>query len=264
MGFEDVETLNDIIIANEFEDKLFDIKGLINDVKSAFQYGSRENGIEYKEYYPATVETTGAIAESAGDIARIVDSGTPSGVDVERLQAYMERLPEIDEYGDRTRLNECIDVTKSIFSAEVFEYWDYLTLDTRAKILDYYAVCLGDAFSVNMSGCVFEQMDASGYNNGDGYIHLNAEALGCDATTLVDVINTVAHECRHQFQREVSMNPSAYGVSEEIANSWRENMLPGNYIPYYLDPRAYSEQPIEHDADLFASAVTKSLMEEIL
>jgi len=93
-----------------------------------------------------------------------------------------------------------------------------------------------------------------GYFSGDGYLYLNSDVL-YDETQREDALDTIFHEGRHAFQRAAMNDPKTYGISEETAESWRNNQPPNNYIRYEQDPIGYAEQPIEKDAFSFAGSV---------
>ena len=58
------------------------------------------------------------------------------------------------------------------------------------------------------------------------------------------------HEIRHAIQHDAVRHPERYGFSMDTLNKWADNIK--DYIKPELDYKAYTQQPIELDAELWA------------
>ncbi len=154
---------------------------------------------------------------------------------------------------DRMIKNHCIQLLKS---TTVFDQhtWKNLTEEDREQAIKKLAIDAGQAMKVNIKGAFFYKgpPDDRGYIHGDGYIYLNKDTL-TDERNMEEAVNTVFHEARHAFQKRAIHNPQTYGISQELANEWRENYR--NYIDGRKNRKAYLQQPIERDAFAFGDYI---------
>ena len=63
-------------------------------------------------------------------------------------------------------------------------------------------------------------------------------------------LHTELHEIRHAIQHDAVRHPERYGFSMDTLNKWADNIK--DYIKPELDYKAYTQQPIELDAELWA------------
>jgi hypothetical protein len=93
-----------------------------------------------------------------------------------------------------------------------------------------------------------------GYSTESDIIAINAHMVDDgDLGELGKVIDTMTHEMRHQFQDEVTENPSLFDIPPQVVQQWRENDV--NYISGDDDFEGYYKQPLEVDARSFAERV---------
>lgn len=177
-----------------------------------------------------------------------------------------EKTVEAREYG----VNECADVAKECFSPEIIREWGSMDLESRDKVIQEYAEGIGEALDINFKGVVWEQFPIEngsyiyGYNAGDGYLHLNVDMLA-DPGQLMHVVDTVAHEARHQFQNEAIDNPSKYPIDEATIKEWtvgRENYT--TEMPSAYDPWGYTYNPMETDSRYFGESMVRELTKDII
>lgn len=177
-----------------------------------------------------------------------------------------KEIVEAREYG----VNECVDVAKSCFTSDIIQAWGKMNLDARNKVIQEYANGIGKAMDINFKGIVWEQfpiengMYTYGYNAGDGYVHLNVDMLA-DPGQLMHIVDTVAHEARHQLQNEAIDNPSKFPIDEATIKEWtigRESYTLN--MPSAYDPWGYTYNPMETDARFFGESMVRELTKELI
>lgn len=175
-------------------------------------------------------------------------------------------IVEAREYG----VKECADVAKACFTPEIIQAWGLMNLESRDKVIQEYANGIGEAMGINFKGIVWEQfpiengMYTYGYNAGDGYVHLNVDMLA-DPGQLMHVVDTVAHEARHQLQNEAIENPSKFPIDEATIKEWTV----GREIytldqPSAYDPWGYTYNPMETDARYFGESMVRELTKDLI
>jgi hypothetical protein len=175
-------------------------------------------------------------------------------------------IVEAREYG----VKECADVAKACFTPEIIKAWGLMNLEARNKVIQEYANGIGEAMGINFKGIVWEQfpiengMYTYGYNAGDGYVHLNVDMLA-DPGQLMHVVDTVAHEARHQLQNEAIENPSKFPIDEATIKEWTV----GRDIytldqPSAYDPWGYTYNPMETDARYFGESMVRELTKDLI
>ena len=173
---------------------------------------------------------------------------------------------EARDYG----VKECADVAKACFTPEIIKAWGLMNLEARDKVIQEYANGIGEAMGINFKGIVWEQfpiengMYTYGYNAGDGYVHLNVDMLA-DPGQLMHVVDTVAHEARHQLQNEAIENPSKFPIDEATIKEWTV----GREIytldqPSAYDPWGYTYNPMETDARYFGESMVRELTKDLI
>lgn len=75
-----------------------------------------------------------------------------------------------------------------------------------------------------------------------------------------ELINTIAHECRHAYQVQVTTLNT--GEAEDTISIWRNNLKPSEYIyPSSNNYKEYVSQPVEADAVKYASNFENAAIE---
>lgn len=172
---------------------------------------------------------------------------------------------EASEYG----IKECAEVVKDCFPPEVIAEWGAMDLEQRNEIIQEYAQGIGDTLDLDYNGIIWEVMDDTdgytfGYSNGDGYIHLNVDIIA-DPGKLMYLIDTVAHELRHELQIEAIENPGKYPIDDATIKEWtvaREVYTPE--MPSAYDPWGYKYNPMETDARHFGESMVRELTKDII
>ncbi len=191
---------------------------------------------------------------------------------VNSIKEYSNDVPvsreivEAREYG----VKECADVAKSCFTPEVIREWGMIGMDARDKVVQEYARGIGDAMDINFKGIIWERfpiengMYTYGYNAGDGYVHLNVDMLA-DPGMLMYLVDTVAHEARHQLQNEAIENPSKFPIDEATIKEWTvAREMYTLEMPNAYDPWGYTYNPMETDARYFGESMVRELTKDII
>ena len=191
---------------------------------------------------------------------------------VNSIKEYTEAVPESKEIVEAREygVKECADVAKACFTPEVIRAWGMMDLDARNKVIQEYANGIGKAMGINFKGIVWEQfpiengMYTYGYNAGDGYVHLNIDMLA-DPGQLMHVVDTVAHEARHQLQNEAIENPSKFPIDEATIKEWTVGREVYTLdMPSAYDPWGYTYNPMETDAKYFGESMVRELTKDII
>lgn len=191
---------------------------------------------------------------------------------VNSIKEFTDAVPESKEIVEAREygVKECADVAKDCFTPEVIRGWGMMDLDARNKVIQEYANGIGEAMGINFKGIVWEQfpiengMYAYGYNAGDGYVHLNIDMLA-DPGQLMHVVDTVAHEARHQLQNEAIENPSRFPIDEATIKEWTVGReIYTLDMPSAYDPWGYTYNPMETDARYFGESMVRELTKDII
>ncbi|WP_448779835.1 hypothetical protein [Bacteroides congonensis] len=198
--------------------------------------------------------------EFATSINEFAESTTLEGEELPR------EIVEAREYG----VDECVDVVKKCFPLEVINEWGHMTLEQRNEVIQEYASGIGEALGIDFKGIVWEKFPIEngryigGFNNGDGYIHLNVDILA-DPAQLMKVIDVVAHEERHQLQNEAIVSPEKFPIDEATIKEW--TVAKSVYTtdqPTAYDPWGYSYNPMETDSYFFGGSMVRELTKALI
>lgn len=176
-------------------------------------------------------------------------------------------------YSDQAReygLKDCSDAAKEVFTTDVIRNWGIMDVNSRDEIAQEYAEKIGEGLDINFKGIVWEEFPSFdgtytyGYNSGDGYLHLNTDFL-VDPSMLMSLVDTVAHEARHQFQTEAIANPDKFGIDEATVNEWKTGFqVYTQEGPTAYDPWGYTYNPVEIDARYFGESMVRELTKDII
>ena len=169
---------------------------------------------------------------------------------------------EAREYG----VSECAEVAKECFTPEVIQNWTIMDVEQRNVVIQEYAHGIGEGMGIDFKGIVWEAMDeyTYGYNSGDGYVHLNVDMLANPAQ-LMFIVDTVAHEARHQMQFEAMQDPEKFPIDEASITEWTvANAIYTLDAPSAYDPWGYTYNPMEIDARYFGEAMVRELTKDII
>ena len=165
-------------------------------------------------------------------------------------------------------------------SKDIGENWPKMTFDERVAWLENYYKDLCKKLGmdpvefkvVDLKDPIIdgEQKDWGGYFSPFEFLWIKNKMVidstninGDDSySQLSDLINTVAHETRHQYQHYLIENPDQRpdNISKETIKSWEENFK--NYKKPEDDFEAYRNQPIEDDARNAGEGAAKDFLNQ--
>lgn len=190
----------------------------------------------------------------------IKDFITGSENDGKILEKLGDNFVEQRDFG----LDKCSDAAKEIFNPGVIDNWSNLSNDQRKEIAGAYANEVAKAFELeNYNGVYFEDLDPGvmGYNNGDGSIHLSNDLIA-GWTSPLEIMNTITHELRHQYQSEAIRG--YHNVPDDVRQEWAIAEQIYNYDqPYCYDPWGYTYNPLEIDARYSGETVVRNVTHDM-
>lgn len=171
-----------------------------------------------------------------------------------------EGITEGREFG----LDKCSEAALEIFNPGVIEEWGNMSLEERKDIACMYADKVAEAFElVDYKGVYIEELEPGllGSNNGDGTIHISEQLIG-EYTTPFQILDTITHELRHQYQSECVNG--YHDVSDEVRNEWTMATAIYNYDqPTCYDPWGYSYNPLEIDSNYAGNTVVRNITSQM-
>ena len=167
---------------------------------------------------------------------------------------------DIRDYG----ISECINSAKEIFTPEIINNWNELSEDKRITLILQY----GDAVVNNFDLKEFKEIiikdlgfGVYGETSGDGYIYISESLVKNDMSSPLQIIDTLTHEMRHQFQMESLRG--LHNIPLEIINEWRIGEAEyTNSPPYVFDPWGYKYNPLELDARYAGETVVREFTKD--
>ena len=241
------------------------VKEKLNDWKESFSEKIEESVDAAKEFGMNIAneikDFCSDVYENAKDFLGISEKPLPMSMQTPEMMKLSEGITEGREFG----LQECSEAALEIFNAGVINEWSNLTQEQRKDIACMYADRVAKAFELsNYSGVYIEELDPGvlGYNNGDGTIHLS-DTLINGQTTPFEIMNTITHELRHQYQSECINGD--HEVSDEVKNEWAIATGIYNYDqPTCYDPWGYTYNPLEIDARYAGETVVRNVSSQLL
>lgn len=194
----------------------------------------------------------------------------PDFTDEEIAEEYGSYVDDTSIRAYELGLERCRDIATETFTSEVLGEWYDMSKDERVDLINTYGHRIADVMGIDFRGLVFDVTETGvlGYNSGDGYVHL-AEYLVKEPGQIVELIDTVSHELRHQFQYEAYHDPEKFGIDEQTAREWRlawEVYYTQDPVSNY-DPIGYKYNPLETDArncgEAMAQAVVRGWYKDI-
>jgi len=176
------------------------------------------------------------------------------------FSTYSKEFSETREFG----LDRCAEAAKEYFNPGVIADWMNLTDDQRAGICYAYADEVAKAFELeNYGGVIFEDLGPGvlGSNNGDGTIHLTTDLLNPMMTPL-NLIDTITHELRHQYQSECVAG--LHDVADEVRNEWAmASQIYTTEDAWCYDPWGYMYNPLEIDSRYAGETVVREITSQM-
>lgn len=191
----------------------------------------------------------------------VKDFFTGNDADAKAIENLGSNFMEERDFG----LDKCSEAAKEIFNPGVIENWANLSLEQRKEIAGAYAAEVANAFELqNFTGVYFEDLDQGvmGYNNGDGSIHLS-NTLIAPWTSPLEIMNTITHELRHQYQFEAVQG--YHNVADDVRKEWATAQEIYSYDqPYCYDPWGYTYNPLEIDARYAGETVVRNVTHDMI
>lgn len=160
-------------------------------------------------------------------------------------------------------IDEASFVAKDIFTKDIFNEWKNMPESQRKEYLTSYADKLADVLGIDFKGIRFtERCDSLycwGYSDGSKKIYVTP-ALFKDSGNLVEAINTISHEMRHEYQVQAIKQPGKFQIDEKSYNEWksaRETYTLSDTSE--LDPFGYQYNALELDARHFGEGIVSNL-----
>lgn len=180
--------------------------------------------------------------------------------EVKEFAKLDEGITEGREFG----LEKCSEAALEIFNPGVIAEWGNMSLEERKDIACMYADKVAEAFELKMyQGVYIEEMESGilGANNGDGNIYISDLLIG-EYTTPFQIMDTITHELRHQYQSECVNG--YHDVSDEVRNEWAVATAIYNYDqPTCFDPWGYSYNPLEIDSNYAGNTVVRNVTSQM-
>lgn len=167
---------------------------------------------------------------------------------------------DIRDYG----ISKCIISAKEIFTPEIINNWSRITEENRLKLVLEYGKTVSKNFDLKeFHEIIIKELGFGVYGetSGDGYIYISESLVKNDMSSPLQIIDTLTHEMRHQFQME-SLN-GLHKVPQEIINEWRIGETEyTNSPPYVFDPWGYKYNPLELDARYAGETVVREFTKD--
>lgn len=254
-----------IVLGAQFVSDLPAVKEKINECRDSFAEKLQDSVDTAKEFGGKVVDEIkdfcSDVYDDVKDFLGVHAKELPASMQPTEMQRLSEGITEGREFG----LEECSEAALEIFNPGVISEWGNLTQEQRKDIACMYADRVAQAFGLATYGGVYiESLDPGvlGYNNGDGTIHLSDTLVNGD-TTPFEIMNTVTHELRHQYQSECVRG--YHEVSDEVRNEWTIATGIYNYDqPSCYDPWGYTYNPLEIDARYAGETVVRNVSSQLL
>lgn len=238
-----------------------DVTELVAECKEAFdeKLSDDDSHSSISDLFSDIVEGIKDFSEGVYEGIKDFFTGTKEAADAD-YEKLGEEFTEARDFG----LDKCAEAATDIFNAAVIEEWPNLTYEQRRDLALAYAEKVAEAFELEeYYGTIIEQLDPDilGYNQGDGYIHLTSDLLN-PMLSPFEIINTITHELRHQYQNECVRG--YHDVSDEVRNEWAVASDIYNYNdPYCYDPWGYRYNPLEIDSNYAGNTVINEISTKI-
>lgn len=172
---------------------------------------------------------------------------------------------DIRNYG----LKEASAVTKEIFTPDVIKSeWKNYTEVQRQEVLDHYGIKVAEALGIDFKGVCFTSLCDSCYcwgcSEGRGQICVTPSFLTAPKY-LIEAINTIAHEVRHEYQDQALKNPDKFNLDDKTKKEW--SLAKDTYTlagASELDPFGYEYNALELDARHFGEGIINELQRDMV
>ncbi len=178
--------------------------------------------------------------------------------------ALKDEVEDSRTYG----IEKASDVAKDMFSQDVLQEWKNMSEHHRKTYLENYGDKIAEVLGINFKGIVFtercDHMFCWGYTDGSGKVYVTP-TLYKDPSNVIEAINTISHEIRHEFQIQAIRNPGKFHVDEKSYNEWKVAKETYSLIgASKLDPFGYEYNPLELDARHFGERIIRNLQRNLM
>jgi len=188
-------------------------------------------------------------------------------LEVTDLESIGEALETCEQVSEVTPISDLLPeqleantagALSDVFTPEVITEWPEMSAIERQGIAETASQRLNESLGTD-APIQFRELDEGcyGYRNSEGITINSACFESGDLSELRELVDTLAHEHRHEYQHEAIANPERFGISEEKALEWQQNF--DDYISDIDDPEGYWNQPVERDAREFADKVVEQM-----
>ena len=205
-------------------------------------------------------------AEAAGEVTNMTSEVLGDGFGEQSLKITDNKPLELRDFG----LDKCTKAAKEIFNPDVIDNWRNFSDAQRKEFACAYADRVADAFELKQfNGLKFEQDVRSargdflkGKNDGKGNVILKNNLIS-SISTPYDIVNTITHEMRHQYQVEAI--EGFHNVSKDVIKEWSAARELYTYErPDCFDPQGYFYNALELDARYAGETVVRNLNKDRL
>jgi len=133
---------------------------------------------------------------------------------------------------------------------------DWANMNENERISALNEVELLEANNQNREPAEIISQDMPSYKGGSYDYNTNTIKINSDFISNeepYDALKSYYHESRHAYQHEQANNPSEAN-DPELAQEWKENLKPENYITPDQNPDKHYDQPVEVDARNYATS----------
>ena len=205
-------------------------------------------------------------AEAAGEVTNMTSEVLGDGFGEQSLKITDNKPLELRDFG----LDKCTKAAKEIFNPDVIDNWRNFSDAQRKEFACAYADRVADAFELEQfNGLKFEQNVRNargdflkGKNDGKGNVILKNDLIS-SISTPYDIVNTITHEMRHQYQVEAT--EGFHNVSKDVIKEWSAARELYTYErPDCFDPQGYFYNALELDARYAGETVVRNLNKDRL
>lgn len=165
--------------------------------------------------------------------------------------SYLMNTQNYAVYIDNRTIDESVrNILSEELTADKITAYDNLTIDGK----EHFISSIGNRILCNMglADVKIEFADLP-QSNTCGFYCDSDKRIVIDRCLLENpyyALLTELHEIRHAIQHDAVRHPDRYGFSMDTLNKWTDNIK--YYIKPELDYKAYTQQPIEMDAESWA------------
>ena len=272
---DDLKT--EVPVRDTSSERLPSTRNLFDKFEELFSQGTNESSVFERR---TTIPLEESVSDRNISQSVILSDGTsitlPS-TDVGKTQGKSESVSDIFN-----RINAETKLKRNILSWLEENYpnlerqWEcsvgkngWIDLEKRKHLVREFVSGLSETMDVTVRKVKFDEMPNRRYGACEAdrpVLHINEKFLrspSVPAFTLDNLLDTVIHELRHQYQKEAVADPERFCASPAQVEAWRENFKKGNYILATEDYLGYRTQPVEKDAFAFAEEMIQKLKKEV-